>query len=228
MIPLFKTHASIGKSLLRIEDVVRISEENNLEEVFFVEDSMTGFPSALKAFKDKLRFGLRFSVYNNDVSDQSESKLIAFANGDLGCKDLYKLFTEASQSNIKYSDLQKYQNIVFCIPFYDSFLYNNFMYFSNCVPELPDNAIFLIESNNLPFDSLISEKVLEYSEKYGHEIVKAKSIYYENREDVEAFQTYKCICNRNPGRQSSLSNPNLRDFGSDEFCIESWKEVQNG
>ena len=37
MIPLFKTESSIGKSILKINDVKRIADENNLEEVYFSE-----------------------------------------------------------------------------------------------------------------------------------------------------------------------------------------------
>lgn len=227
MIPLFKTHASIGKSILKIEDVVRLSEYSSLDEVYLVEDSMIGFPTALKLLKEKLRFGLRFDVCNADDPDvqnnASKSKLIAFANGDLGCKDIYKLHTKMNQENILYSSLKEYENIVIAVPFYDSFLFNNSMNFSNCVPELPDSTIFFLEDNNLPFDNLIKKKVVAYCNKYSYQFFNAKSIYYENRSDFEAFQTYKCICNRNPGKQASLSSPNLDHFGSKEFCFESWR-----
>jgi hypothetical protein len=228
MIPLFKTHFSIGKSILSIDDVERIAADDNLEEVFFVEDSMTGFPSALNTFREKLRFGLRFSVFNDDLDPQSEHKMIAFADGDDGCKELYKLHTKMFQSKIKSSDLASYNNLVFAVPFYDSFLYNNFMFFSNCIPELPKNTKFIIENNGLPFDHLIEEVVAEYCKNYSFDLFMAKSIYYEFKNDVEAFQTYKCICNRKPGTQSTLSKPNLNHFGSDEFCFESWKERSNG
>ena len=32
MIPLFKTHFSIGKSILRLEDVCRIANDNKIDE----------------------------------------------------------------------------------------------------------------------------------------------------------------------------------------------------
>ena len=93
MIPLFKTHASIGKSILRIDDVHELTKD--FEEVYFVEDSMTGFPEAFRKFEDRLRFGLRFSMYNDDHSEESESKMIAFPNGDEGAKELYSLYTKS-------------------------------------------------------------------------------------------------------------------------------------
>ena len=82
MTPLFKTHFSIGRSILRIDDVDRICKDGNIEEIFLVEDTMAGFPEAFRTLGDRLRFGFRFSIYNEDLSEDSESKMIAFPNGD--------------------------------------------------------------------------------------------------------------------------------------------------
>ena len=224
MIPLFKTHFSIGKSILRLDDVDRIATDNNIDEIYLVEDSMTGFPEAFRLFGDRLRFGLRLSIFNDDESPESESKIIALADGDEGCKELYKLHTESFDKKIK-TPWFDYKNIKFAIPFYDSFLHKNLTSFTNCMPHLPDEIDFIMEDNNLPFDFLLKEKVKAYTDTSPKKtITKAKSIYYENKEDVEAFQTYKCICNRKPGLQASLSNPRLDHFGSDRFCVEAWKE----
>lgn len=224
MTPLFKTHFSIGKSILRLDDVERIANENQINEIYLVEDSMTGFPEAFRLFGERLRFGLRLSIFNDDESPDSESKILAYPDGDEGCRELYKLHTESFEKKIKTPWLD-YKNIKFCIPFYDSFLHKNLTGFANCMPWLPDEIDFIIEDNNLPFDFLLKEKVEQYvATSPKKAIKKAKSIYYENREDVEAFQTYKCICNRQPGRQASLSNPRLDHFGSDRFCVEAWKE----
>ena len=219
MIPLFKTHFSIGKSILRIEEIKRICEDNNIEEIFLVEDTMCGFPEAFRTFKDNLRFGIRFSVYNEDLSKESESKIIAFANGDAGAKELYSLYTKSFSSKIV-NPWELTKHIQYAVPFYDSFLHKNLTSFSNCIIDIPSNVPFFIERNGLPYDSILEDKIVSYTKN----IELVKSIYYENKKDVEAFQTYKCICNRQPGRQASLSNPRLDHFGSDRFCIEAWKE----
>ena len=219
MIPLFKTHFSIGKSILRIDDIDRVCTDNQIEEIFLVEDTMCGFPEAFRTFKDNLRFGVRFSVYNEDLSEQSESKIIAFANGDAGSKELYSLYTKSFSSKIV-NPWESTKHIQYAVPFYDSFLHKNLTSFSNCIIDVPSDVTFFIEKNGLPYDSIIEDKILSYTKNT--ELVK--SIYYENKEDVEAFQTYKCICNRQPGRQASLSNPRLDHFGSDRFCVEAWKE----
>ena len=223
MIPLFKTHASIGRSILRIEDVKRIADENQFDEVYFVEDTMVGFPEAFRTFGDKLRFGYRFSIFNEDGSDDSESKMIVFADGDEGCQELYDLYTRSFDEKLK-TPWNDYKNLKFAVPFYDSFLHKNLVGFANCMPNLPKQLWFFTEDNGLPFDGILNSKIKDFVEKNSHALIKVKSIYYENKEDVEAFQTYKCICNRQPGRQASLSNPRLDHFGSDRFCIEAWKE----
>jgi len=223
MIPLFKTHFSIGRSILRLDDVNRICTENNIDEVYIVEDSMAGFPEAFRLFGESLRFGVRFSIFNEDENPESESKIVAYADGDEGCKELYKLYTESFDKKLK-TPWFGYNNLKFCIPFYDSFLHKNLTGFSNCMPNLPEQILFNIEDNGLPFDQILESKVKQFIKNNPNPSVKVKSIYYENKEDIEAFQTYKCICNRQPGRQASLSNPRLDHFGSDRFCIEAWKE----
>ena len=220
MIPFFKTHSSIGKSILRIDDVHELTKD--FEEVYFVEDSMAGFPEAFRKFGDRLRFGLRFSMYNDDHSEESESKMIAFANGDSGAKELYKLYTQQSDTKIT-RPWDSTKDLHYVVPFYDSFLHKNLTTFSNCVVDLPLNVPFIIEDNNLPFDCLIEDKILNYCKNHSNEHFNAKSIYYKDKEDVSAFQTYKLICNRRIGRTYDLSNPGLDHFGSDEFCFESWK-----
>lgn len=224
MIPLFKTHASIGRSILRIEDVKRIADENQFDEVYFVEDTMVGFPEAFRTFGNKLRFGYRFPIFNEDGSDDSESKMIVFADGDEGCRELYDLYTRSFDEKLK-TPWNDYKNLKFVVPFYDSFLHKNLTGFANCMPNLPDTIDFFVEKNNLPFDQFIQKAVDRYAViSPKRKRIKVKSIFYENKEDVEAFQTYKCICNRQPGRQASLSNPRLDHFGSDRFCVEAWKE----
>jgi hypothetical protein len=227
MLPLFKTHFSIGRSIIRIDDIDRICTDENIEEIFIVEDTMTGFPEAFRTFGDRLRFGFRFSVYNEDLSEDSESKIIAFPNGDVGTKELYSLYTKSFNKKIV-NPWEWTKNIQYAVPFYDSFLHKNLTSFSNCVIDLPSDIIFFIERNGLPFDMILEEKIKDYiNNTFGNlknRVELTKSIYYENFEDVSAFQTYKCICNRQPGRQASLSNPRLDHFGSDRFCIEAWKE----
>ncbi len=244
MIPLFKSHFSIGKSILKLESgtteasdgIFNIAEELKLKNVVLVEDSLTGFLESAKlskAYGLDLIFGLRLTACSNLSTEKDCHKVIVFAKNDSGCKQLNKIYSKAFETEAQaidmndLADLWQEENLKLAIPFYDSFIFNNIMSFSTCVPNFSfTNPTFFTEDNNLPFDSIIKEKVLDFtsSKKLKHE--KTKSIYYKNREDFEAFQTYKCICGRTgwKGKSVSLEKPNLDHCGSKEFCIESWKE----
>lgn len=247
MIPLFKSHFSIGKSILTLKDpsehkeggsdsVFSIVEESELKELVLVEDSLTGFLQAKKnaeKLKIKLIFGLRIdmredaSVNPKEEPVDSSHKIIIFAKNSKGCQLLNIIYSEAFTKNYNCVDekiLKKHwdeKHLTLAIPFYDSFIFNNLMKFSNCTPSFGFcEPTFFIENNGLPFDGFIEKKVREYASR---KIELTKSIYYKNKKDVTALQTYKCITGRTFGNKT-LSKPNLDHFGSNEFCFESWKE----
>jgi len=250
MIPLFKSHYSIGKSILTLDDpithkeggsdsVFSIAVENKLKEVVLVEDSLTGFLQAKKNADNlnlKLIFGLRIDMRENasvdpkEESVKSSHKIILFARDAEGCKLLNTIYSEAFTKHhncVDHKVLKKHWNddhLVLAIPFYDSFIYNNLMKFANCTPSFGfTNPTFFIEQNGLPFDNFLEQKVKNYASKNNNKVEYTKSIYYKNKSDVTALQTYKCITGRTFGNKT-LSKPNLDHFGSNEFCFESWKE----
>lgn len=245
MIPMFKSNYSIGKSILTLEmpeegsdnlasdSILQIAKDNNLEKLVLVEDSMIGFLEAHKSCSKlniQLIFGLRLNCCN-DVSEEdkekSKHKIIIFAKNDNGCKLLNKIYSHAFCDNSSFADC-KYLASIWSeadlrlgIPFYDSFIYNNNFLFSNCIPNFHfTKPVYFVERNNLPFDESLERLV----ESFSKETVLSKSIFYNLKKDVFAFQTYKCITNRAFGKEQSLSSPNLNHFGSDEFCWESFKE----
>ena len=84
---------------------------------------------------------------------------------------------------------------------------------------------YFIEDNNLPFDYILGGLINNYCSENGFKTQKVKSIYYEKREDFEAYQTYKCICSRGfSTKAKSLDSPNLDHCASPEFCFESYLE----
>ena len=154
MIPLFKSHYSIGKSILTLDDpithkeggsdsVFSIAVENKLKEVVFVEDSLTGFLQAKKNADNlnlKLIFGLRIDMRENasidpkEESVKSSHKIILFARDAEGCKLLNTIYSEAFTKHrncVDHKVLKKHWNddhLVLAIPFYDSFIYNNLIW----------------------------------------------------------------------------------------------------
>ena len=63
VLPLFKSHYSIGRSILTLEDepqaesypdsIINIVKDNSLKELFLVEDNMTSFLQAYTNCKKK-------------------------------------------------------------------------------------------------------------------------------------------------------------------------------
>jgi DNA polymerase III alpha subunit len=228
MIPLFKSQFSIGKSILTVDDIVNIAKSKSLKEVVCVEDSFFGFRSLKSKLSEeaiKFIFGIRLSVVqDSNDSDLRPSKLVFFAKNNEGIKAIRSLYTDAHTSDSGSLSLSNYKKSFFkdvkvAVPFYDSFIYNNIFMFG--LSELSLDGIehtYLVEDNNHPFDFQIKRVI----DTLGVETTPCKSIYYKSKEDFHAFQMHKAICSRRMGRSPTFSSPNLNDFASDEFCMESY------
>lgn len=248
MIPFFKSHYSLGKSILNLEEnsepersdsVFQIAKDENLKEIVLVEDSMGGFLQAYKNAQKlniKFVFGLRLS-FVNDLTQSSEDRLgsshknIIFIKNENGYKSLIKIYSKAAtefynkEPQIDYNKCKEFwddNGMLMAVPFYDSYLMNNLLTNKTCIPNYFTEPVFFEEKNNHPFDFILSDKLKEIGIKT--ELVK--SIYYRNRADFAAWQTMKILSNRTFGN-NSLSKPNLENCCSSEFSFESYKESQN-
>ena len=120
VVPLFKSHYSLGKSILTLKgedlgenypkSVFSLANEGNLEEVPLAEDNMSGFLEAYtnsKELKVKLIFGLRMTICQ-DMNEKSEeelsrsSKVIIFAKNSDGYKKLIKIYSDAARIGFYY------------------------------------------------------------------------------------------------------------------------------
>jgi DNA polymerase III alpha subunit len=210
MIPIFKSTFSIGKSILRLDQIIASCKQHEINPLVLVEDSMTGFVKSHTMCKQEglhLVFGLRITCCNDvqEEGDLSDHKIIIFAKDDEGCKLLNKIYSFSQihgggKVDFQYlNDMWSEAHLGLVIPFYDSFIHKNQLYLKNCIPNFKSiSPTFWLENNNLPFDHLLGQKVLKFAE------------------------TCKILCNRNFGRAATLSSPNLNHFGSNEFCLESY------
>lgn len=251
IIPIFKSQYSLGKSILTLEkasesppagpdSMIDICLENDIQDMFLVDDNMSGFLQAYTNAKEaniKLIFGLRMLV-GTDKEDKSESSLkkfcrfIIFAKNRKGYKKLIKIYSDAAVNGFYYTPRTDYKflksiwddkSLHLCVPFYDSFIFKNILENYTCVPEIGfTKPTFFTEDNGLPFDKILENKITEYVEGK-KDLIKIKNIYYKNKKDFIAYLTFRCINNR-----SSLERPNLDHMSSNQFCLESWKEQTNG
>lgn len=241
IIPLFKSNYSIGSSILTLNNpdsdhypngpksIFSILNENNLNELYLLENNFNSFYKSLKYCESNninLRYGVNFFYSENSVDF---SKFSIFIKNDKGYSDLIKL---NSIFNIKKflskEDLDSLftSNLLMGIPHYDSFIFKNSFSFSKFSDFLLKfDPVFFCEENDLPFDSVIKDSILNLTNgKF--EVQNSKTILYFQRRDLESFLTYKCICNRDY-KQRSLSQPNFSHFSSAEFCWESFLEKTN-
>jgi DNA polymerase-3 subunit alpha len=251
IIPIFKSHYSLGRSILTLkmpkveeesessDSVFDICADAGIKEMYLVDDNMAGFLEAFtnaEALKIKLVFGLRltFCPDSNNKSEegrQNSYKNIIFAKNAKGYKQLIKIYTLAAQDGFYYEpriDFERLKplwsnDLLLAIPFYDSFLYKNKYTNSQCVPDFSfTEPVFFCEDNDVLLDKDMQERVLNYcSDK--HETIKTKSIYYKHRKDFSAYLTFRCINGR-----TNVEKPNFDGMCSDEFCYESYLEVVNG
>ena len=247
MLPIFRSNYSLT-SILTLDEAVEkesrlpnrsdsifdICKDYNLEDVFIVDNTLTGLVEAYENAKKanlNLRFGYRVNVcqdINNKTPESklTESKFIIFAT-KTSFADLIKLHNISStegiyegSSRLDFKTMKEHwgKNLSLAVPFYDSYVYYNLLYGRQCVPELDfTDPCYFIEDNGLPFDGLLINHLKETIKE--HEILPSKTIYYRDKKDFKAYMTYRCILNR-----STFQKPELRHFGSQEFCMESWKE----
>ena len=248
MLPLFKSHYSIGKSILTLNDPNAVKDggpqsifsiAKDQENLILVEDSLIGFLQAQKTAEKlgiQLIFGLRISCSHEALKEDSKEclhKIIIFAKNDSGCKLLNKLYSKAHCenggviTNRALKELWSEEDLSLYIPFYDSFIFMNNYHFCSCIPDFSFcNPTFFVENNFLPFDEDLRQKVTSYCESNKYEVEESKTIYYHNRKDFAAYQTYKCICSKK-FKQRTLNVPNFDHLASPEFCYESYLEHES-
>lgn len=238
ILPLFKTHYSVGRSILTLEpesdkdeadSVFTICKEYGLTSITVLEDDIAGLMPLLRGCekaKITVVFGLLFRV----LAGENYHKIAVFARNSQGLKDLTKLYSisnaETKRKGFTTEELLAAHftaNLKLCIPFYDSYLYNNLTSFSNFTFEPSKYCTdyeYFIEDNDGPYDNAIGVEVIKSAAANNVLARKTKTILYKSHEDFDAYVTYKCACNRMASKERTLGNPNFDSLGSDSFCIE--------
>lgn len=249
-LPCYKSHYSLGKSILTLEkptgnlesyptsifDLVLYSKQNFL---CLIEDNMTSFLEASQNCQEnklKLIYGLRLSV-TNSIQNQDEkslknrAKYIIFAKNNNGYKALIKIWSFAAREGFYYNacidfeNLKKFWNkdLDLVVPFYDSFLHLNSLEGHFHVPEFDViKPKFFIESNDIPFDSYLKSKVEKFCSDNKFKAVNSQSIYYKSKLDFIAYLTFRCISERR-----TIEKPEFNHMCSDAFNYEKWLRKEN-
>lgn len=210
-IVLFKTHFSIGKSILTEKKCFELGRD--LDEVVFLEDSFSGFRK-IKSLSKKMEKPMRFGVsLLCSHGGNKASKVNLFADNNDGLRELRQIFTKSkTEGGVWEFDESSLKNITLAIPFYNSYVHKSLHNFG--VYDLPvDKYVHFIEENEHPYDYQIKRAVdlLEVDQ------VKTQTVCYEKQEYFKEYQWYRATCNRSGGRKASFGKPELEDCGSDQF-----------
>ena len=114
-----KTCNSLLKSMIKIEDLVKIASKNNIEALTITDDNMYGvldFYKACQKYNIKPIIGLEVSL---------PEIVILYAQNYEGYKNLMKLTTIKSEKNLTIDDLSEYSSNIIClVPYESRKLYN--------------------------------------------------------------------------------------------------------
>ncbi len=120
ILPLFKSHYSLGRSILTLsppeekregpDSILDIVKEQEMKQFFLVDDSMSGFLEAYvnsKELETKLIFGLRIIICEDMQEKTPESlekgsKYVILAKNTDGYKRLIKISSDASRNGFYY------------------------------------------------------------------------------------------------------------------------------
>lgn len=226
MINLFKTHYSIGKSVLTLEEgkdrsVFSVAKKLGLSEIIILDDNLSGAAEAyFQAEKEKIpvRIGCILR-HSEDGENISNFNLIAL--NTQGYRDLVAIssFQETKkEKHLTTEEIKKYltQNLWLSIPFYDSFLFKNLLEGTSCIFDIGLKPTLLLEDNDLPFDAILREKVLQLAEKEDLDTLDVQTCLYPDEDWFDAWQTVKTMHKRSY-RGGTLSCPNLDNCGSTNF-----------
>lgn len=253
--PLFKSHYSIGRSVLTLDkiwdsksekpkpiytnSIFQLLLDNKLDTLILVENSISSLPEANQRCKDyklNLIFGLTMVVCNDlnqkdEESIKSESKYIIFLKNTTGYKDLIKISSKACTDGFYYIPRIDFTNL-------------KKLWSKNLKLSVPFYDNFLhknsLESHQcIPEFEFLDEKPVFFMESHDlpiDEIISSKVKNFCSNNNFETLNTSSIfypkkedflsyLTFRAINQRTSCSCPNLNGMSSDTFSFEHWMEI---
>ena len=226
MVPLFKTHFSVGKSLLTPRRCFELAKDLELPNIVFVEDSFGGFRK-IQALSEEFEIQSVFGIQISAKQDNLSSKIVLVAKNNNGLRTIREIYSEAKLSEDSVWDINSFKgslkDVKVCIPFFQSYLHKNIHEFGIHDIKLKDLTYFL-ENSDHPYSWEINRAI---SKTGKCECLSTKTILYETNENFKEYQFYRSCCNRSGGKNPAFGRPELDDCGSDKFSWEEYKKCNN-
>lgn len=253
ILPLFKSHFSIGRSILTFDapnentdwskepdSILNLAKKAGLKSVVVVENTMGGVIEAERAAEEaglSLYFGLILPCSHLDEYDESAiHNNVIFPKNKEGYERLCQIHTVTFWNNsennppfISYKQLGELwdnEDLKLSVPFYDSYIYKNAMGFNKCINDfsfLDKKPIYFVEDNDLPEDFIIQRKI----NSLNVDTLNTQTILYGGKDDFKSWQTTKIMHNRQMIMNPSIEKPELEGCGSYRFSFENFLEKRN-
>ncbi len=248
ILPLFKSHYSLSRSILTLEEplnkkkepvknsIFHLLKENNLKDLILVEDNLTGLLEASQISEKNninLYFGLRITIVNDatEKSEESlkkESKYIIFVKNHSGYKRLIKSWSWAAnqgfyyQPRIDFKTLKEFwdnKDLKLSIPFYDSFLHLNTLESHNHIPDYS----FIKNSTCFLEDNTLpfDDFLFDKTEKFANEY-KLETQKTQSIYYKSPDDYIAWLAFKCLGNRSSLERPDFQHNCSDTFNFDRW------
>jgi DNA polymerase III alpha subunit len=256
VLPLWKSHYSIGKSILTLENsekkphspvsIISLAKEAGLGELVLVEDNFSSFLEAFKnakAAKMKLIYGIRMFVTESlaDMTPASvckRSKIIIFIRNTEGYGDLCRIWSLAASQGLFSGVSQQAKVPHIDYPTLKKLwtknlqlavpFYDSFLYMNtlSCGSCVPD------------FSSIEPVFFREDNNMPFDQFLQTRLTEYlatNKYQEIAAKSIFyenrddfiAYLTARCINNRSTLENPDLDHLCSDDFCFEAWKEAAN-
>lgn len=243
--PIFSTAlGSVGKSLLTTNfngdldetspiGIFDIAKKHKLNSVYVLDNSMSSFIQVYEnAEKSNIdfRFGIKM-LLSHDKEDPKKhlGKYNVFIKNTKGYEELINLTSFGAIKNAKdktneitqfddVKDLMESDNLIVMIPFYDSFLFNNYFYCGKSFPSLSKiKPFFCIENHETIYDYTFKDIVLSYCKSEGMKSIDTHQIYYYKNKHIKPYLLLRAI-----NKRGNWQRPELSHFSSDKFSFEHY------
>jgi len=250
ILPIFKSHYSIGRSILTLEgggkssstrpdSIIDICKEYDIKCPFLIDDSMGSFLQAADVFNKEnidFNYGIRLSVCRdmqkkNRDEQKNDWKINILIKNAEAYYSLLKIWNVSSTEgfyNNPRIDIKTLKSLwdndkfIVLIPFYDSFLFKNL--FTSTYGIIPESLAFI---EKLFF--VIEDNDTIYDQPLEDKILEYTKDKYETILGKSIYYKKKAdfityLTRRCVDKRATLEKPNLQSMNSKEFCAESWKE----
>ena len=220
--------------------IIKLCTDNKITQFVGISNTFASFPEAYKGAKKAgldFIFGIEFWLCDNrlvrdEASLANEHKVFVLMKNSQGYQDLIKLYTavHSDKENFYYkarfdcASLKQYwtENLVLWLPFFDSFIAKNTLkHKASIVPDFPvEPALCREQDSEHPHQQIIDLALDRYNKEGKLQEVKSKTIFYEKREDMFAYMTYRCMKNR-----SNMEKPEMDEMCSPAFSFEDYLKL---